>query len=147
MRPLALPNINLFLKIKKWKYIREDLYKSPFPKSSQPAIMYGSSKTHKPLVNSFPKLNSILSALNTGTYKCPNFFVLLLRYLTSNQFILKDSFEITKILGDQEAGLFISSLDIDSLFTKVPLAETINICVNELSKSNSSIHGINKKTN
>ena len=27
----------------------------------------------------------------------------------------------------------------------VPLKETINICVNELFKSNSSIHGLNKK--
>ena len=31
-----------------------------------------------------------------------------------------------------------------TLFTNVPLGETINICVNELFKSNSSIHGLNK---
>ena len=109
--------------------------------------MYRSSKTHKPLVNSFPKLSSILSALSTGTYKWVIFFLPLLRHLTSNQFNLKDSFEITKIIGEQEAGLFIASLDINSLFTKVPLAETIHICVNELLKTNSSIHCINKKTN
>ena len=36
-------------------------------------------------------------------------------------------------------------LDVDSLFTNAPLEETINICVNELFKSNSSIHGLNKK--
>ena len=41
--------------------------------------------------------------------------------------------------------LFMASLDVDSLFTNAPLDETINICVYELFKSNTSIHGFNKK--
>ena len=65
--------------------------------------------------------------------------------LTSNQFTLKDSFEFAKIICEQDAGLFMISLDVDSLFTNVPLEETIHICVNELFKSNSSIHGLYKK--
>ena len=40
---------------------------------------------------------------------------------------------------------FMASLDGDSLFTNVPFEQTINIRVNELFKSNSSIHGLNKK--
>ena len=123
-----------------------DLYKSLYPQGSQLGIMYGSSKTHKPLVNGFPKLRPILSALNTGTYKWAEFFVtLLLRDLNSNQFTLKDSFEFAKIVCEQDAGLFMASLDVDSLFTNVPLEETINICVDELFKSDSGIHGLNKK--
>ena len=55
-------------------------------------------------------------------------------------FTLKDSFEFAKIVCDQDAGLFMGSLDVDSLFTNVPLEETINICVNELFKSNCSIN-------
>ena len=117
-----------------------------FPITHYSGIMYGSSKIHKPLVNGFPKLRPILSALNTGTYKWAKFFVPLLRHLTSNQFTLKDSFEFAKIICEQDAGLFMASLDVDSLFTNVPLEETIHICVNELFKSNSSIHGL-KKTN
>ena len=31
------------------------------------------------------------------------------------------------------------------MFTNVPLEEIIHICVNELFKSNNSIHGLNKK--
>ena len=57
------------------------------------------------------------------------FFVPLLRHLTSNQFTLKDSFEFAKIICEQDAGLFMASLDVDSLFTNVPLEETIHICV------------------
>ena len=127
------------------KSIGEDLYKSLYPQGSQPGIMYGSSKIHKPLVNAFPNLRPILSALNTDTYKWAKLFVPLLRHLTSNEFTLKDSFEFAKIICEQDAGLFKASLDVDSLFTNVPLEETINICVNELFKSNSNIHGLNKK--
>ena len=100
---------------------------------------------HKELVNGFRKLRPILSALNTGTYKWAKFFVPLLRHLTSNEFTLKDSFEFAKRICQQDAGLFMASLDVEFLFTNVPLEETINICVNELFKSNSSIHGLNKK--
>ena len=109
------------------KYISR--LKSLYPQSSQAGIMYGSSKKHKPPVDGFPKLRSILSALNTGTYKWEKFFLPLSRHLTSNQFTLKDSLE-------QDAGLFMVSLDVHSLFTNVPLEETIHIFVNELFKSN-----------
>ena len=68
----------------------------------------------------------------------------LLRYLTSNEFTFKDSFESAKVIYEQDAGLFMASLDVDSLFINAPLEETINICVHELFKSNSSIHGLNK---
>ena len=73
------------------------------------------------------------------------FFVPLLQHLTSNEFTLKDSFEFAKIICKQDPGLFMESLDGDSLFTNVPLQETIHICVNKLFKINSNIHGLNKK--
>ena len=129
------------------KYIGEHLYKSLYPQGTQPRILYGSSKIHKLLVNGFPKLRPILSALNPGTYKWTKFFVPLLRHLTSNQFTLKDSFEFTKTICEQDAGIFMVSVDVDSLFTNVLLEENINICINKLFKSNSSIHDLNKKQN
>ena len=103
------------------KSIVEDLHKSLYPQGSQPGIMYVSSKIHKPLVNGFPKLRPILSALNTSTYKQAKFFVPLLQHLTSNEFTFKDSFEFTKIIYEQDAGLFMASLDVNSLFENVPL--------------------------
>ena len=57
-----------FLKVIK-KYIGEYLYKILYSQVSQPGIMYGSLKIHKPLVNGFPKLRPIFSALYIGTYK------------------------------------------------------------------------------
>ena len=107
--------------------------------------MYRSCKIHKPLVNGFPKLRPILSALSTDTHKWAKFFVLLLRHLTSKEFTLRISFKFAKIICEQDPGLFTVSLDVNSLFTNVPLEETINICFNELFKSNSSILWLNKK--
>ena len=54
------------------------LYKELYARGSQPVIMYGLSKTHKPLINNFPKLCPILSAINTATYSWAKFFVPLL---------------------------------------------------------------------
>ena len=56
--------------------VTADLYKHLYPQGFQPGIMYGLSKIHKPLVNGFPKLRSILSVINTGTYKWANFLFL-----------------------------------------------------------------------
>ena len=61
-----------------------------------------------------------------------------------NEFTLKNSVEFVKIICEQDADLFMASLDVDSLLTNVPLEETINICVNELFKSNTCIHGLKK---
>ena len=39
---------------------------------------------------------------------------------------------------------FMGSLDVDSLFTNIPLEETINICTNLLYNNEDVIEGINK---
>ena len=122
----------------------EFLYKHLYPQGSQPGIMYGPSKIHKPLVNGFPRLRPILSAINTGTYKWAKFFVALLKPFTSNNYTVKDSFDFAKDITRQSSKLFMASLDVDSLFTNVPLDETIEICVNELFKSSQTASGLNK---
>ena len=87
----------------------------------RPGVMYGLFKIHKPLVNNIPKLRPILSAIGTGTYKWAKFFVPLLRPFTSNSFTVKDSFEFAKNIFQQNFELYMASLDIDSLFTNIPL--------------------------
>ena len=76
--------------------VTTDLYKQLYPQGSQPGIIYGLSKIHKPLVNGFPKLRTILSAINTDTYKWAKFFVPLLKPFTSNNYTVKDSFDFAK---------------------------------------------------
>ena len=38
----------------------------------------------------------------------------------------------------------MGSLDVDSLFTKVPLEETIDICTNTLFKNTKKVEGLSK---
>ena len=110
--------------------VTADLYKRLYPQGSQPGIIYGLSKIHKLLVNSFPTLRPILSAINTGTYKWAKVFVLLLKPFTSNNYTVKDSFDFAKDITQQSSKLFMASLAVDSLFINVLLEETIEICVN-----------------
>ena len=108
-------------------------------------IVHGLSKIHKPLINNFPKLCPILSAINTATYSWAKFFVPLLKCFTMNEYTLKDSFEFAKDIINQNSNCFMASLDVDSLFTNVPLDEIIKICIDELFKSEMTVPGLNKK--
>ena len=63
----------------------------------------------------------------------------------SNNYTVKDSFDFAKNTTHQSSKLFMASLDVDSLFTNVPLDETIEICFNELFKSSQTVSGLNKQ--
>ena len=73
---------NFLKKVK--RSISEQLYKELYPRGSQPGIMYGLSKIHKPLINNFLKLRPILSAINTATYGWAKIFVPLFKCFTIN---------------------------------------------------------------
>ena len=62
-----------------------------------------------------------------------------------NEYTLKDSFEFAKDIINQNSNCFMASLDVDSLFTNVPLDEIIKICIDELFKSEMTVPGLNKK--
>ena len=59
-----------------------------------------------------------------------------------NEFTVKDSFAFAEKIVHQDGKLFMGSLDIDSLFTNIPLKETINICTNLLYKNVDVVEGI-----
>ena len=63
----------------------------------------------------------------------------------SNNYTVKDSFDFAKDITQQSFKLFTVSLVVDSLFTNVPLDETIEISVNKLFRSNQIVSGLNKQ--
>ena len=83
--------------------------------------------------------------MNTATYKWEKCFVPLLKPFTSNNYTVKDSFDFAKDITQQSSKLFMASLDLDYLFTNVPLDETIEICVNELFQFSLTVSGLNKQ--
>ena len=87
-------------------------------------IIYGLCKVHKDIIDSCPPFRPILPAINTPTYKLAKFLVPILKSLTSNEYTVKDSFAFAEEIVEQDSEFFMGSLDVDSLFTNIPLEET-----------------------
>ena len=127
-------------------YISQQDYDKLIPSGSQPGILYGLAKIHKRVIGNCPPCRPILSAINTPTYKIAKFLVPILAPVTCNQFTVKDSFKFAEEIRKNNKDYVMASLDVDSLFTNIPLDETINICVEELfkEKNDIKINGLSK---
>ena len=102
-------------------------YKKIKAVGSRPGILYGLCKVHKAITEVCPPFRPILSATGTPSYKLAKFLVPKLSSVTFNEFTVKDSFAFAEEIVHQDSKLFMGSLDVDSLFTNIPLEETINI--------------------
>ena len=60
----------------------------------------------------------------------------ILSPLTTNEFTLKNSFDFAEEVVNYDYKLYMVSLDVESLFTNIPLEETIKNCVNDLFSNN-----------
>ena len=85
-----------------------------------------------------------LSALQTPTYNLAKFLVPILNSLTKNEYTVKVSFQFAKEICEQDPTLSMGSLDVDSLFTNIPLDETIDICVNHFFDNTDTVEGFTK---
>ena len=99
------------------------------PCGSRPEIMYGLCKVHKHKAARTPPFRPILSAIGTTTYKLAKFLVDLLNPVTLSEYCLKDSFSFSQEIRSQDSSLFMASLDVESLFTNIPLEESMTLCV------------------
>ena len=77
----------------------------------------------KPLINGLPPFRPILSAIGTATCKLAKFLVPVLSDITQNDFTIKESLTFVDVNSD----LYMASLDVDALFTNIPLDKTIDI--------------------
>ena len=101
---------------------------------SRSGVTYGSCKVHKARVENWLLFWPIFLALNAPTCKLGKFLVPILKPLTTNEFTVKDSFHFAENVVDQQLDFVMGSLDVDSLFTNIPLKETIEIFTIEFFK-------------
>ena len=74
-----------------------------------------------------------MSACNTPQYGLAKYLVPIISPITTNSYTVKDSFSFAKEISDLVAtGLCMASFDVKSLFTNIPLKETIDIIIFEL---------------
>jgi len=71
--------------------------------------------------------------VNTYNYNLASYLVRILQPISTNQFTVKDSFSFAEWAKSyNHNNEFMCSFDVSSLFTNVPLDETIQICLNKL---------------
>jgi hypothetical protein len=92
-------------------------------------------------------MRPILSALTCHNYNLAKFLVPLLSPIATSDYTVSDVFNFTKEIQqrvDNNKTLLIS-LDVENLFTNVPVVETIDIILNKLFPNNSVIyHGFSR---
>ena len=113
---------------------------------SAPARIYGTTKMYKfSFSDSFPKLRPIRSSIGTLNYNLVPFICDLLSPLVPNDYSCKDTFSfVSQIKNANLSGKFFVSYDITSLFTNIPLQETIDIVINLIFNHNPNLN-ITKK--
>ena len=114
-------------------FFTDESYGKIYPSDSKPASIYGLPKIHKLNINKDNlSLRPIISSIGTYNYNLSKFLTNLLAPVIPTTNCTKDSFtfceEIKKIRATNK---FLNSY-VCSLFTSIPLKETIDIAVNLL---------------
>ena len=82
--------------------------------------------------------------IGTPTYKLAKFLIPFLSDIAQNEFTVKDSFTFVDDILTQNSDLYMASLDVDALFTNIPLDETI-ICIKKLFETpDTLVKGVSK---
>ena len=119
----------LLKKLKLDNCINAKTYNELYPTGIRIGILYGLPMIHKPSVPFSP----ILSCINHYSYKIAKFFIPFLSPISMNSFVIKDSFSFVQELLNSEINtdnVFMASFNIASLFTNIPVDETIEIISN-----------------
>ena len=115
-----------------------------FVKPVKPGQVLCILQVHKQQVDGCPPFRPILSASQTPTYNLGKILVPILNPLTKIEYTVKDSFQLAEEICEQDRTLSMGSFDVDSLFTKVFLKETIDICLNQPFENTDTIEGFTK---
>ena len=85
-----------------------------------------------------------MSAIGTPTIKLAKFLVPILEPLTTNEYTITDSFTFAEGLQSFDSKLVMASFDVKSLFTNIPLQETIDLCVENLFQDRTHVDNLSK---
>ena len=95
--------------------------------------------------NTFAKLRPIVSSLGTFNYNIDHFLCDLLSPLVPDDYSCKDAFSfVSQIKNANLSRKFLVSYDETSLFTNIPLQETVDIAINLIFNHNPNLN-ITKK--
>ena len=112
------------------------------------SCIYGTSKMHKfSSSDSFLKLHPIVLSIGTFNYNLARFLCNLFSPLVPNNYSCKDTFSfVSQIKNANLSKKFLVSYDVTSLFTNIPLQETIDIAINLIFNHNPNLNITKKRT-
>ena len=132
-----------FLRKFKHKNFFNDIeYDKLYLSGSAPAQIYGTPKMHKfSSSDSFPKLRPIVSSIGTFDYIILLvFFVTFFHPLVPNDYSSKDTFSfVSQVKNANLSRIFLVSYNVTSLFTNIPLQETIDKAINPIFNHNPNL--------
>ena len=104
-------------------------YENIYPKGSVPARIYGLPKIHKQF-STVPPFRPVVSSIGTFNYHLARYLGSLLTPILPMEYAAKDTFTFVQELKEVSLrNKYMVSFDVCSLFTNIPLDETINIAV------------------
>ena len=112
-----------------------------YPSGSSVARAYGLPKMHKIKSDTDKlKLRPIISSIKTYNYELSSFLGKLLSPCINKDYSADDTFTFVTDIRKVSANIkFMVSYDVISLFTNIPLNETMNIAVEVIFKNNPNI--------
>ncbi|CAF1424651.1 unnamed protein product [Adineta steineri] len=123
--------ITFLNKLRDEKSITEQFHKMASPKGSNPGLLYGLPKVHKTNI----PLRPVLSALGTYNYGLGKALAGILWDIIDKKTLVRDTFSFVKDLQALPKSFSyykMVSFDISSLYTNIPLTETIKIILTNL---------------
>jgi len=115
----------LLSKLKYEKLITAKMYDVLRCSGSQPCKIYGLPKVHKDNV----PLRPVLSMIGSAQYKVAKFLDNLIKPLIQNDVEIEDTFKFVSLINNMKTKTdheTMVSFDVSSLFTNVPVSETID---------------------
>ena len=94
-----------------------------------------------------PGFRPILSCINHYSYNIAKFFIPLLTPISTSTYVIKDSFSFVQELLSSDldtSNVIMASFDVTSLFTNIPVDETIEIITNRLFSNWCRFHGLTR---
>ena len=102
----------------------------------EPAYLYGNPKIHKSLIN--PPLRPIISQICTPTYEISQQLNTIIKDYMPIKYMIESTFEfLTLIKNRTPQNSILASLDVESLFSNVPVLQTIDIILDNVYRNNS----------
>ena len=128
--------------MKQKNFFHEIEYDKLYPSGSAPACICGTPKMHKfSTSDSFPKLCPIVSSIGTFNDILARFLCHLLSPFVPNDHSCKDTFSfVSQIKNANLSKKVFVSHDVTSLFTNIPLPETIDIAINLIFNHNPNLN-------